>query len=406
MDPVLNPYTPNAGARPDVLAGRDDQLGTFDLLLQRMARGRSAQSMIVTGLRGVGKTVLLGQFRERSLKQQWSVVEFEVVKHDDSSFRRDLAMKLRLALLDLAPRAKWTDRFRRAAAALSAFTVSVDAMGQFQAGLNIDAIEGLADHGDLVMDLTDVLVALGEAAADRERGIVLLLDEVQFLTGGQLEALIMALHKTVQRSLPLIVVGAGLPQVAQLAGEAKSYAERLFTFPTIGDLSERDASRALRGPALQEGADFTEGALHHAFEITGGYPYFIQELGWAVWSIAEGSPISREDVEEAVEFYRAKLDSSFFRVRLDRTTDLQAAYLRAMAELGQEPQKASAVAALLKRDSTQLGPTRAELIDMGLLYTPQHGYAAFTVPHFDQFMMRAMPTLEIPPVRGRRSGTR
>ncbi|MFJ1513613.1 ATP-binding protein [Cellulosimicrobium funkei] len=403
MDPVANPYTPNAGARPDALVGRDDQLETFDVLLRRLARGRSEQSMIITGLRGVGKTVLLGQFREKAQAQGWSVLDYEVVKHDDRAFRMDVALRLRSALLELAPRARWTERFWRAAAALSSFTVSVDATGQFQAGLNVDAVEGLGDHGDLSMDLTDVLVELGEAAKDKETGVVLLLDEIQFLSRAQLEALIVALHKTVQRRLPITLVGAGLPQIAELVGDAKSYAERLFKFPQIGDLSTEDARRALAEPAAAEDAEFDPAALDLAVDVTGGYPYFLQELGYAVWGVAQSSPVTRRDVEDAVDLYQAKLDSSFFRVRLDRATELQTAYLRAMAELGPNPQKAADVAAVLRRESTQLGPTRAELIDMGLLYTPQHGYAAFTVPHFDKFMLRVMPELVIPPRRQRRA---
>ncbi|MBB5472850.1 hypothetical protein HNR08_001586 [Cellulomonas hominis] len=398
---MLNPYTPNAGARPDVLVGRDDQLAAFDVLLKRIARGRTEQSMIITGLRGVGKTVLLGQFREVALKQDWSVIEYEVVKHDDKAFRMDIAARLRMALLELEPRARWSERFKKEAAALASFTVSVDAEGTWQAGLNVDAIEGLADHGDLSMDLTDVLLTLGEAAQDKGKGVVLLLDEIQFLSKGQLESLIVALHKVVQRALPITLVGAGLPQIAELAGDAKSYAERLFKFPQIGNLEEQDARRALNEPATAEDVSYDSDALDLAFELTGGYPYFIQELGHAAWGVAGSTPITRRDIEDASELYEAKLDASFFRVRLDRATELQSAYLRAMAQLGPEPQKAGEVAAVLERESTQLGPTRAELIDMGLLYTPQHGYAAFTVPHFDKFMLRAMPDLVIPPLKRR-----
>lgn len=403
MDPVTNPYTPNAGARPDVLVGRGDQLQSFDILLKRLARGRAEQSMIITGLRGVGKTVLLGQFREKALAADWAVVEHEVTKHNDSLFRQAVALKLRAALLQLAPRARWTDRFKRAAAALQAFTLTVDPSGQVRAGLDVDVVEGLADHGDLVMDLTDVLVTVGEAAQDHRRGVVLLFDEVQFLARAQLEAVIMALHKTVQRGLPVTLVGAGLPQMAELAGDAKSYAERLFTFPTIDVLTPPDARRAFAEPARDEGAEYEPAALDLAISVTGGYPYFIQELGYAVWTAADRSPITDADVAGAIELYEAKLDSSFFRVRLDRASELQRAYLRAMAQLGPEPHKAADVAAILGRESTQLGPTRAELIDMGLLYTPQHGYAAFTVPHFDRFMLRALPELVVPPVRRRRA---
>ncbi len=231
---------------------------------------------------------------------------------------------------------------------------------------------------------------------------MLLFDEVQFLNSAQLEALISALHKTVQRSLPVTLVGAGLPQIAELAGDAKSYAERLFKFPSIGNLKGSDARRALAEPAHEEGAQFEEGALDRAVEVTGGYPYFLQELGYAVWGVAENDLITADDVEAALPLYEAKLDSSFFRVRLDRATEMQRVYLRAMAELGPQPQKAADVAALMGRTSPQVAPTRAELIAMGLLYTPEHGYAAFTVPHFDQFMLRAVPDLEVPEVRRRK----
>jgi hypothetical protein len=231
--------------------------------------------------------------------------------------------------------------------------------------------------------------------------VVLLFDEVQFLAKPQLEGVISALHKTVQRNLPITMVGAGLPQIAELAGDAKSYAERLFKFPRIENLQPDDARLALSEPAREEGVRFTEDALALAVDVTGGYPYFIQELGYAVWGVADGESISQQDIEATLPIYEAKLDSSF-RVRLDRATELQRVYLRAMAELGPEPQKASDVAALLGRTSPQIAPTRAELIAMGLLYTPEHGYAAFTVPHFDQFMLRAMPTLEVPGVRKRK----
>ncbi|WEK13234.1 MAG: ATP-binding protein [Candidatus Microbacterium phytovorans] len=401
MQALTNPYTPNAGAEPQAVVGRDDQLGSFDLLLARIERGRTEQSMIITGLRGVGKTVLLGQFRAKALARDWVVVELEVSKNDENHFRNALATKLRTALFELSPKARWTDRFTHAAQVLRSFTVSVDASGTWSAGLDVDAAEGYADHSNLALDVTDVFVALGEAAQERERGVVLLLDEVQFLSKPQLEAVIEALHKMVQRKLPVTMVGAGLPQIAELAGDAKSYAERLFKFPSIGNLGEDDAKAALTKPAAEEGVSFENGALTKAIEITGGYPYFLQELGYAVWTVAEGPRISVDDVVLAVPGYEAKLDESFFRVRLDRATEMQRAYLRAMAELGPAPQKASEVADVMGRTSQNLGPTRAELINMGLLYTPEHGYAAFTVPHFDKFLIRAVPTLEVPPLRPR-----
>ena len=402
MRALTNPYTPNAGAEPQAIVGRDDQLESFDLLLARIERGRTEQSMIITGLRGVGKTVLLGQFRTKALEHDWVVVEVEVSKHDEHDFRRNMASRLRTALLELSPKARWTDRFKHAAGVLKSFTISMDPTGNWSAGFDVEAAEGYADHANLAQDLTDVFLALGEAAREQERGIVLLLDEVQFLNKQQLEALIEALHKMVQRKLPVTMVGAGLPQIAELAGDAKSYAERLFKFPQLGNLSDDDARSALLRPAESEGATFTGDALDEAVAITGGYPYFLQELGYAVWTVAVGPEITLDDVRAAVPAYESKLDASFFRVRLDRTTDLQRAYLRAMAQLGPAAQKAADVADLMGRPSTNLGPTRAELINMGLLYTPQHGYAAFTVPHFDRFLIRAIPTLEVPPLRPRR----
>jgi len=405
VDPLSNPYTPNAGARPQAIVGRDDQLASFDVLLSRIQLGRTEQSMIVTGLRGVGKTVLLGQFRAAALRANWVVVELEAGKHDDDAFRRVLSMNLRTALFELSPRKTWSDRLKRAAAALKSFTVTIDQHGSWSASIDVDPVEGLADHGDLTLDLVDVLSALGDAAADQGRGVVLLIDEVQFLSRDQLEALITALHKTVQRELPITMVGAGLPQIAQLIGEAKSYAERLFKFPVIGTLSAPDAREALRRPAADEGITFTDPALALAVDITGGYPYFLQELGYAVWGVATGDQVTRNDVEVAEPIYESKLDSSFFRVRLDRTTALQRAYLRAMAQLGPEPQRASDVAHLMGRTSPQTAPTRAELINMGLLFTPEHGYASFTVPHFDRFMLRAVPVLVVPEPRRRSAST-
>lgn len=401
MDPVSNPYTPNAGARPLAIVGRDDQLQSFDLLLGRLRRGISEQSMVITGLRGVGKTVLLGQFRRKALAAEWVVVEIEARKHDDARFRSDIAGRMRTALFELSPKAQWTDRMKRAAGALKSFSVQVDPQGSLSVGLNVDAVEGVADHGDLSLDLTDLLVAVGEAAYSHRKGVVLLLDEIQFLNKSQLEAVIAAIHKTVQRELPVTMVGAGLPQIAEMAGDAKSYAERLFKFPSIGNLDPTDAKRALTEPAAEQGVSYSDEALELAANITGGYPYFLQELGYAVWPLAEGNRVELADVEGAVRIYESKLDSSFFRVRLDRATELQRAYLRAMAGLGSDPQKAADVAEAMGRRSSQIAPTRAELIAMGLLYTPDHGFAAFTVPHFDQFILRAIPTLQTPPVRSR-----
>lgn len=399
MDQRLNPYTPNAGAEPEAVVGREDQLESFDVLLARLERGRTDQSMIVTGLRGVGKTVLLQQFRQKAVENKWTVMDMEAEKSDTSSFRRDLGSRFHSALLQLSPKARWSDRLSHAASVVKSFTLTGNPDGAITFGLDIEAAEGYADHGNLTQDLVDLFVAVGEAAKDRGSGVVILLDEIQFLAKDQLGGIITALHKSVQYKYPITMVGAGLPQIAELAGDAKSYAERLFKFPRIGNLNASDAAEALSKPALAEGIQFDQDALDRAFQITEGYPYFIQELGYAVWAIADSEVITLQNIEDAVPGYTDKLDQSFFQVRLDRCTELQRAYLRAMADLGPLPQRANDVAERMGRTSQNQAPTRAELISMGLLYTPEHGYAAYTVPQFDRYMMRAIPRLEVPEKR-------
>lgn len=386
MRPHDNPYTPNAGARPPALVGRDEEMDAFDVLLDRLRRGHTEQSMLITGLRGVGKTVLLTSFEERARERGWTTVEAEITKNTEFGTR--MAHLVRRALLQIAPRARWKDRAARAASVLKSFQITVAPDGSLAAGLDVEAAEGLADSGQLDEDLTDLLVALGEAAQQHGCGVVFLIDEVQFLTVVELEALIAALHKTVQRQLPITLVGAGLPQLPRLAGEAKSYAERLFKFPTIGRLSGLQAREALTEPARRLGVDYDEQALTAVVGYTEGYPYFLQEYGNVIWNQADDSPITLAEVTDAQAAVEAKLDGGFFRVRAERTTELELRYLRAMAELGPEPQQAKDVAALLERTSEQLGPTRSRLIEKGLLYTPGHGLAAFTVPQFDRFLRR------------------
>ncbi|MGH7319699.1 MAG: ATP-binding protein, partial [Candidatus Rokuibacteriota bacterium] len=267
------------------------------------------------------------------------------------------------------------------------------------AGLDLDAIEGLGDSGLIGEDLTDLLTALGEAAQDHGTGVVFLFDEIQFLGVAELEALIAALHKTVQRSLPITLVGAGLPQIPRLAGEARSYAERLFKFPEIGQLPAADAAEALVAPARELAVDYTADAVRAIVTYAEGYPYFLQEYGKIVWDEVGSSPIRLGDVRAGAPLVEAKLDGSFFRVRAERTTELELQYLRAMAELGSGPQRASDVAKVLRRTSEQLGPTRSRLIEKGLLYTPGYGLAAFTVPQFDRYMIRNHPLTEAPPKR-------
>lgn len=389
MRPHDNPYTPNAGARPPAVVGRDEELEAFEVLLDRLRRGHTEQSMLITGLRGVGKTVLLTSFEERARERSWTTVEAEITK--GTEFGTRMGQLVRRALLQLAPRARWEDRARRAAAVLKSFQLTVTPEGALTAGLDVEAAAGFADSGQLDEDLTDLLIALGEAAQEHDSGVVFLIDEVHFLTTPELEALIAALHKTVQRQLPITLAGAGLPQLPRLAGEAKSYAERLFKFPSIGRLSAGEAERALAEPAERLGVDFERKAVSAVIDYTEGYPYFLQEYGNVLWNQVEASPITAADVADAQEAVEAKLDGGFFRVRAERTTELELRYMRAMAELGPDPQQAKDVAAKLGRTSEQMGPTRSRLIEKGLLFTPGHGLAAFTVPQFDRFMRRAYP---------------
>jgi AAA ATPase domain len=403
MRPHDNPYTPNAGARPPALVGRDEEMVAFEVLLDRLRRGHTEQSMLITGLRGVGKTVLLGDFERRARDRSWVTAEAEITKNVE--FAPRMAHLVRRALLEVAPRARWRDRARRAARVLKSFQVTVSPDGSVSAGLDVEALEGMADSGSLSDDLTDLFVALGEAAHEVDRGVVFLFDEVQFLTTVEFEALIAALHKTVQRQLPVTLVGAGLPQLPRLAGEAKSYAERLFRFPRIGELDESEAGRALVEPAERLGIGYTAEAVDAIVDYTEGYPYFLQEYGKIVWDLTDEPPIAAEDVDRAREAVEAKLDASFFRVRVERTTELELQYLRAMADLGPEAQQAKDVARLLNRTSEQLGPTRSRLIDKGLLYTPGHGLAAFTVPQFDRYLRRAHELRVTAPQRRARRGS-
>jgi len=389
VDPHENPYTPGAGARPPALVGRDQEMQAFRILLARLARGRPEQSLLMTGLRGVGKTVLLAAFEQHARAEGWVTVDSEIRR--DVAFGPRMAQLVRRALLETAPSNRWLDRARRAASVLRSFSLSVSSDGALTGTIDVEPLPGVADSGDLSEDLTDVLVALGEAASQHETGVVFLLDEVQFLATEELEALIAALHKIVQRELPIAIVGAGLPQLPRLAGEAKSYAERLFRFLQLGALSSGEAARALTLPAEELGVLFEPRAVETVVAFTEGYPYFVQEYGKVLWDRADGSPITAVEAVEAQAVVEVRLDQSFFRVRIERASELEVRYLRAMAELGAGPQRAADVAAVLGRRTTQLGPVRSRLIEKGLLFQPSYGLAAFTVPQFDRFMRRSYP---------------
>ena len=395
MDRARNPYTPNAGAPPRYFAGRAAEVDDFRVLLKRLAAGYTEQSMVVTGLRGVGKTVLLGEYRSIAEEEGWVAIDAEVSKSTD--FGPQMANLARRALLQVSPKMRWGDRARAAAAAIKSFSLTVQPDGSLTGGLEVEQAWGRADTGILNEDLADVFEAVGEAAKERDSGVVFLFDEIQFLHKAELEALIGAVHRTVQRRLPVTFAGAGLPQLPGLAGDAKSYAERLFKFPLIGELPEAAAREALVLPARAEAVEYEVGAVDEILRYTEGYPYFLQEYGRAAWNVAEGPTISREDVEAAGDVVDAELDESFFRARVQRSSPEELRYMRAMAELGADAHKAADVAGVLKKTSEQVAPIRARLISKGLLYTPRHGYAKFTVPQFDRFMKRYMELDSVPP---------
>jgi len=388
MDRARNPYTPNAGAPPRYLAGRRTEVEDFRVLLRRLANGYTEQSLVVTGLRGVGKTVLLGEYQKIAAEENWVPVDAEVSK--STPFGPQMANLARRALLQTSPRSRWGERARRAAAVLKSFSLTVQADGTLTAGLDVEAEPGRADTGNLNDDLADVFEAVGYAASESARGVVFLFDEIQFLSKAELEALIGAVHRTVQRQLPVTFAGAGLPQLPGLAGDAKSYAERLFRFPMIGELDREAATEALVEPARAENVDFEPAAIELILNYTEGYPYVIQEFGRAVWNLAAEPVVNAADARDALALVEAELDESFFRSRIQRSTAEERRYMRAMAELGPDAQKAADVAEVLGKTSDQVAPLRARLINKGLLYTPRYGFAKFTVPQFDRFMRRHM----------------
>jgi hypothetical protein len=396
MDRARNPYTPNAGAPPRFLAGRRAEVEDFRVLLKRLGAGYAEQSLVVTGLRGVGKTVLLGEYHKIAAEEGWVSADAEVSK--STPFGPQMANMARRALFQISPKARWGDRARTAAAVLKSFSLTVQPDGTLTAGLDVDAEMGRADTGNLNDDLADVFEAIGNAAVEKGGGVVFLFDEIQFLSKNELEALIGAVHRTVQRQLPVTFAGAGLPQLPGLAGDAKSYAERLFKFPMIGELPAPEAAQALVEPARLEGVAFDAAAVTMILKYTEGYPYFIQEFGRAVWNLAQGPSISAEEASAAQAIVEAELDESFFRAPVQRSTREERRYMRAMAELGSDAQKAADVAEVLGKGSQQVAPLRARLINKGLLYTPRYGYAKFTVPQFDRFMRRHMDLdADVPP---------
>jgi len=389
MDPFKNPYSPGAGAPPPELVGRDAILMQAEILLGRIKNNRPEKSILMTGLRGVGKTVLLVEIQKKAENLGYKTIFIEA--HEDKSLGALLAPYLRTLLYSFNRMAGIGDKARRALSVLRGFVGSLKvAYGDISIGLDIEPELGSADSGDIEIDLPQLLVAVGEAALDSDCAVSIFVDEIQYLSKKELGALIMAMHKLQQRQLPVLLIAAGLPVLPGLAGESKSYAERLFNFPNIGELSKEDAYKALRDPALVAGVDFEEKALEKIYEMTHGYPYFLQEWGYKTWNKAQSNPITYLTVNLATQEVIEQLDNNFFRVRFDRLTPGERVFLRTMADLGEGPYKAGDIADKCDVKVSALSSTRANLIKKGMIYSPSYGYIAFTVPLFDQFMRRTM----------------
>jgi hypothetical protein len=396
MEELLNPYTPGAGTRPRELAGRRGEIKAFDLLLGRLARGYSERSMVINGLRGVGKTVLVSEFEERAVEQGWGVGKLEVKSTTD--FRADMADMARSALRQVSHSAKAKDALLKAARVLRAFTLSTNDHGGVDFSADFEAALGVAAGRDLERDLIELLVEVGIAAQANGAGVVFFIDEMQLLAKTDLEALCAALHRVGQKALPVAIVGAGLPVLPELLAEAKSYAERLFTYPALGRLPQPAARQAIERPPKTVFDDrdivYEPEAVDAIIASSECYPYFLQAYGKHAWNAApdDGEVIRLQDVETAQPLALAELDRDFFENRFARATTKGKRYLAAMADLGTGPYSSSAVAAAGGWKSIQsAGPVRQTLIDKGLIYAPDHGLIDYTVPHFADFMTRKHP---------------
>lgn len=389
MDRVRNPFNPGAGSRPPLLVGRDEQLDAMAVAVQRLAIGRFERSMLLKGLRGVGKTVLLNEFGRIAETEGWTHSHLEAT--EDARLANALAVLTRRVLLELSVLERVRLRAQRALGVLRTFIkVHVPTGDGGMLVIDFDPLPGKADSGELDGDLTGVLIELGETAREAGTGVLFTIDELQYVTRDELSALIVALHRISQLGLPVLVAGAGLPSLPGLAGEARSYAERLFSYVDIGSLGAPDARRALVEPVEEEGGTWAAGAVDAVVAETEGYPYFLQEYGKQAWNVAEGPRIDRADVVAASTLAQDDLDHGFFRARIDRTTDAERDYLRAMAGLGGPgPYRSGDVSASMGKTTGQTGPVRDGLIKRGLCYSPRYGEVAFTVPMFDVFMRRS-----------------
>lgn len=384
MNPIENPYRPGAGTTPVFLAGRDEVIKKADILIKRVKVGNPQRSLMLYGLRGVGKTVLLNKFRQMSEKESYINEIIEMSETDD--FRKVMANNLRKILLRISRLENAKDKLVKALGVFKAFSLSIPDGPEFK--IDVEALKGEADSGDFESDLSDLFLNIGQAAMEAEKYICLLIDETQYLKEKDMAALIAACHKISQQNIPFIVICAGLPSIAAISGDAKSYAERLFEFISIKYLETHQAELALIEPARNLNVTYEKTAISEVIEITKGYPYFIQELGKNTWDLAAKSPITKEDVVSAKAKTLKELDESFFKVRLDRATNGEKKLMRAMASLGPGKYLMSDVAKKMGVLLTSVSLTRATLISKGFIFTPEFGYIDFTVPLFDDFLRR------------------
>ncbi|MFF5985752.1 ATP-binding protein [Prauserella flavalba] len=393
MDPVRNPFAPGAGQRPPELAGRERELQAFEVVLERVARGRPERSLMLTGLRGVGKTVLLGELRSMAIRRGWGAGKVEA--RPDAELRRPLSAALHRAIRDLAVRHRAPERVDEVLGVLKAFALKANRpdaklRDRWQPGIDVPPAQGRADSGDIEIDLVELFTDVAELATDVGTGVALLIDEIQDLVPQDVSALCAACHELSQSGAPLVVVGAGLPHVPAVLSASKSYSERLFRYTRIDRLSRGDADRAVLAPVEREEAEIAPKALEELFTASGGYPYFVQAYGKAAWDAAPSNPITEEDVRVAAPEAEAELAVGFFGSRVERATPAEREYLRAMAELTQgrdESAGTSDVAVYLGRKPSSLSPARDSLMKKGLVYSAERGHIAFTVPHFGQYLL-------------------
>ncbi len=392
MDPIRNPYAPGAGQRPPELAGRDEQLRAFEVVLERVARDRPERSLILTGLRGVGKTVLLNALRSSAVRTGWGTGKLEA--RPDQRLRRPLSSALHTAVRELGhPQSEDVEHVLGVIKSFAQRDAGPDAKlrDRWNPGIDAPAVRGRADSGDIEIDLVELLSDVGGLASDVGKGVAVFIDEMQDLGPDDVSALCASCHEIGQASLPVIVVGAGLPHLPAVLSASKSYSERLFRYQRIDRLDREAADHALSAPAKEEGAEFTPEALEAMFAATGGYPYFIQAYGKEVWELAPRSPMTADDVAVAAPAARSELAVGFFGSRYDRATPGEREYLRAMADAAEQEHGAdsvptAAVAALLGRKPQSLSPARDTLMKKGLIYSGERGRIAFTVPHFGRYL--------------------